>query len=103
MSKLSTDQATFELSSFDYVKETKTLVAEASTIQLNGFMRLYDDACDYGIAIRSHHTGHVARFAVTKINKDREGDIQSWTLQMTPESCRANPGREDVVVTIFND
>lgn len=58
--------------------------------------RLYNDALDVGIVIRSHHTGRVERFCLVR-TEERDGDLLSW--QFGPA-----PGNETgLTVTIFND
>lgn len=54
------------------------LVAEASS--LPSFGRVYDDACDEGLTVVSHHTGREVVYGVSDEVKDREGDIAYWTL-----------------------
>lgn len=66
-----------DLRQFDWDRENNVLVAEAS--DLNGFRirRLYNDACDHGIAILSP-TGTEKRFVLTETDVDGEGEIQGW-------------------------
>jgi len=76
---------------------TNLLVAEASDLG-PGFRieRLFNDACDEGIAIRSNRTAKVVRFTLSKIQR-QDGDIVAW--HFIPFDAVAKP----VNVTIFND
>lgn len=65
------------LERFDYNKADKSLVAEASDLGNFRIQRLYNDACDEGIAIRSHHTGKVEKFVLTKVDEN-DGDVIGW-------------------------
>ncbi len=92
------------LERFDYDKQKRTLTAFESDLRSQPFngtypwlQRLYNDACDIGIAIRSHHTGAIERFCLHKEMVDREGDLQGWVFKPCPES------KSDLTVTIFND
>lgn len=69
---------------FSYHSDTKMLVAEVSTLT-NGrkkevFGQVYDDACDEGFVLVSHHTGKEITFAVDSVDKDSEGDVAGWRL-----------------------
>lgn len=78
---------------FTYEKETKTLVAMASTGQLYDLFRP-GQAVPSSFDVRSTHTGRVIRFSNTKCRYDKEGDLISWKYTST---------ETDVKVIIFND
>ena len=84
---------------FYFNPETKELSAEISSIPANLIPRpLYTDACDLGIAIRSHVTNKVERFAWNEaVGRDTEGERQYW------EFLRVNPNCPVKKATIFND
>ncbi len=58
--------------------------------------RLYDDAADVGIAIRSHHTGQVVYFHLED-QEERDGEIVAWHFKPIPGETFTG------TVTIFND
>lgn len=79
---LATTPAPIAMSRFTWMPESRALVAEASSLPGRGrFHRLYDDACDVGIAIRSSHTGRVVIFALHSVERDSEGDTMWWNLR----------------------
>lgn len=85
---------------FFYDVATRTLSAEASSLG-GAFQvtRLFDDACDVGIAIQSHHTGRVERFYLRRVLRDRnEQEVQGWVFG--PVDVTSNKIKE---VVIFND
>lgn len=89
------------LERFTFHEDTKTLVAEASDFgpMRDGawwMQRLYDDACDVGIAIRSHETDRVQVFHLER-EETRDGDLLAWHFKPMDKTC---PVRG---VTIFND
>lgn len=83
------------LSQFTWDRSANLLVAEMSS--LDGFGRVFDDACDEGLTIISHHTGREVVYAVMAEEKDVEGDLLFWDL----ESARL--GEDVPKVRIFND
>lgn len=90
---------------FHSVPATRSLIAEASDLGFRAgrlpFSRLYDDACDMGIAIAGKHS--TAVFFLVGEDKDREGEIAGWLFEPTPETLRACPGLAGWHVTIIND
>ena len=72
------------------------LVAEVSDLGKLEIEPIYHDACDVGIAIKSHHTGRVERFAFTGTDR-RDGEIVAWNFAAVSSDCRARK------VVIFND
>lgn len=97
------DLIPLSLEKFTWKAKDQTLSAEESDLHSHSFdgtypwlQRLYNDACDVGIAIRSHYTGKVERFHLEKEEK-REGDLLSWTFRPVDKNCRVKQ------VIIFND
>lgn len=75
------------LNLFDYHKESNLLSAEASSLgESFRIQPFYNDACDEGIAIRSHHTGKVEKFVLTKVDTD-DGDIMGWNFAPVNRNC----------------
>jgi hypothetical protein len=80
------------------------LVTEASDIGFRGLERLYDDACDVGIALRNPRSGNVTRWVLKEEVRDpRENEILGWMLVPTPESIRKQPELKDYQLNIAND
>lgn len=77
------DIPALDLRRFDWDRENNTLVAECSQFNSDGdawtgpaMHRLYNDACDYGIAIASP-SGVTKRFAFA--GRDQNGDdVAGW-------------------------
>lgn len=86
------------------VHEGVWLIAEASDFGPAGFtnalQRLFNDAADQGIGIRSHPSGRIVRFALDRVEKDREGDVTAWVFQVVPRDAKASTVRH---VRVFND
>jgi hypothetical protein len=84
-----------------------TISTEASDLQPlsagSMFAPIYDDACDVGFQIVSDKTSRVATFYLSHTERDREGDIQVWTLRPIPETEREMPQLKGSVINIFND
>lgn len=83
---------------FTWDRAKGELVAEASDLEGFALNRLYNDACDVGIAIRSHHTGRVLRFVLVRVVTDHEGDVLYWSFAPLHGSF-SNVRR----VTVLND
>lgn len=85
---------------FTFVKADNVLVAEASTLGDSfRLTRLWDDACDTGITLKSHHTGREIVFVLAEEVRDGEGELQGWRL--TP--AHATTGMKEPEVLILND
>jgi len=87
---------------FTWSRTDNLLVAEMSTLQGNGligFARVYDDACDQGMTIRSARTGREVPFAVTH-TEIRDGDTLYWDLEPVDAAGRVV---YDCKARIFND
>lgn len=80
---------------FSYNAADKTLVSEASDCRFMRCQRIYDDAADVGIYIRSAKTGKAEAFVLAE-TVEREGDVLEWKF----ESIDPKLG---VSVRIFND
>jgi len=83
MATLKMEHKALPLNKFFWNKNTKTLTAEASDFgpARDGhwwFHRLFDDAADVGISIRSHVTGRIETFYLEREDKDAEGDATGW-------------------------
>jgi len=75
-------------------------VAEASDLARNEFMgQVWDDAADEGFIIHSDRLNKDIIFTLRSIQKDREGEIQSWTFV----AYNRNPDAIETKVTVFND
>jgi hypothetical protein len=81
---------------FLYQPAGNLLTAEMSS--LNGFGRVWDDACDEGLTLVSHRTGREVVYAVSGMERDRDGDIAAWTLRPASPRDAALP-----TVKIYND
>lgn len=80
------------------------LVCEASDIGLRGMERLYDDACDVGIALRNPRTGNVTRwFLKEEVRDPREGELLGWMMLPTTETIRKQPELAAYQWNIVND
>jgi hypothetical protein len=90
---------TFSLDQFTWDKKNRRLITEASTLCHFGnmFGQVWSDSCDLGLAIESHKTGDIFRFALDGEQADKEGEITSWMLKPVDKRC---PVR---FVIIFND
>jgi hypothetical protein len=73
------------------------MVAEISdlgpTFQMG---RVYDDACDEGLTVRSERTGKLVVFAVSR-RVEREGEVLAWELESV------TPGARGHKMVLFND
>jgi len=81
------------------------LVGEASTLGLKPghvWDRLYDDACDEGIALRSHKTGMVSTWHVVE-TITQDGEVLGWMLKPTTESVWRMPELRNYQLNIVND
>lgn len=78
---------TLPLSAFLWNKDTRTLVAEASDLQLKC-------AIPEEIMVRSDVTGKMSLFRNRSIDHDRENDVVSWNYWSSAEKIK---------LVIFND
>lgn len=96
------------IAQFSHHAESKTLIAEASTLGwkpgYTRFDQLYDDACDVGIAVYNPRTMSTTYWhTVGGPAEDADGDVTHWLLQPTYESCRKHPGVQNYIMHILND
>lgn len=100
------DIRTIDSSVFKYNKEDRVMLCEASSIGplrdgMWWLQRIYNDAADLGIAIKSSRTGNVERFYLHKVNKSGGdmcgGDVYSWHFKPVKN------GVPVFEVIIFND
>ena len=86
---------------FTVSRKMGCLVTTASDLPSLKMQRIYNDACDTGIAIISARTDVVVYFYLNEVRRD-EGGITSWNFKVLPgvDEERAN-GIKSVV--IYND
>jgi hypothetical protein len=85
---------------FTWMKEEKMLVTEMSDLQVD-FGRVFDDACDVGLTLKSHRTNREVVFAVFAIYRDSvESEITHWDLRPVDAAGRVT---FDCTLRIFND
>jgi hypothetical protein len=80
------------------------LIGDASDIGFRGLERLYDDACDVGLALRNPLTGNATRWYLKREIRDpRENELLGWMLAPTPETVRKQPELKDYQFNLAND
>lgn len=85
------------LDHFTVVGPNRQLIAEESDLRnKNLFRQVWDDACDVGFIIRSHHTGREVTFALYSQVTDSDGDVTAWHFDSLDEDVNWR-------VTILND
>lgn len=99
--------STYSTRLFTYDTSRGWFIAEASTLAANTndqplFGQVYSDACDEGIQLVSHATGHETLWHVHE-TKRQDGEIQAWILKPTPETLRKTPSLRNIEVHILND
>jgi hypothetical protein len=88
----------FTYSNGMFASEISTLGAKA------GPFRIYDDACDVGLAVKSCRTGRVVRYYLSETNRsDADGDVTDWRFLPIDEDARCDPAIARTSVTLFND
>lgn len=70
-----------ETRNMSYDSKARQLCAFASDIGFRGMWRLYDDACDFGLWVKSHKTGNLEAFYYDETCKDNDGDVSHWMLK----------------------
>lgn len=86
------------LSTFTFCRSTRSLVAEAS--DFGGafkISRLYDDACDEGIIVKSDVSNRSETFYFVDVDRTPDGEIAGWRFK--PEHELANV----VELLVIND
>lgn len=92
MTKLYTKSA-LNTSNFEYDSRNRTMFGEASTLGFRGPYYLFDDACDYGVWMKSHRTGDLVPFELINTHSE-DGDLYSWTLRSS---------KHNITAVIYND
>ena len=87
---------------FTYDKNTFTFTSEALDMDDRHLQRIYNDACDVGFAVKLF-TDEIVTFVLSKVVKDKGGDITSWEYVLTEESIRQYPVYSSFKATVFND
>jgi F0F1-type ATP synthase delta subunit len=91
---------TYNAALFDWKKKTPS--AEASTLGLDNFEQIYDDACDVGIMLENPKTNTKAAFFLCETIMT-EDEIDGWRLRSIPEHVKKNPRLKDIEIIIWND
>jgi hypothetical protein len=84
----------------------KTLSAEISTLHKVIFSRLYDDACDMGIAVHNSKRDTTTFWYIDKeliTPQDPDQEVYGWELRPCSESIRTFPAIEQYKLTLWND
>jgi hypothetical protein len=79
------------------------LLVEASTVGFERFERLYDDACDEGVVMRSPRTGNDTRWYHTDTVRDADQDVVEWVFKPCSESVAKIPSIAFLTLRIIND
>lgn len=94
---------THDLQDFSWDKSDRTLVTEASTLSAGRSRaitaQVYDDACDEGFVIESHHTDRRVTFALDKVDTNADNEIMGWWFK----PCARKDAALDIRVLIIND
>ncbi len=70
-----------DMGRFDWDPSKRLLTAEASDLESFQIERLFNDACDEGIAILSNKTGRVVYFVLTTVDRTPDSeDIAGWNF-----------------------
>ncbi len=89
---------------FFYSAKDKKFTAEASDLRGFRLERLTDDACDEGVALKSHKTGAVTRWYMAEEVRDpRENELQAWAFTPTGDTVKQYPALHGHTLVIFND
>lgn len=95
---------TLSTKQFAYDGPNRTLSADISDFGKSfQWGRVYDDACDGGVRIVSHITGHEATFVIVNEERDDDGDVTKWVLQAIRTRGPRNPILDTLKVVVFND
>lgn len=86
---------TFSTDSFSIQKGSGTFITEASS--LNGFR------ANERIGLVSSKTGNTAWFVLSKINQNKEREIESWLYEVSAVTVNDFPHLRYFSVIIFND
>jgi hypothetical protein len=100
------DLIKFPSENFTYNRHSKCLVGEASDMGNRHLQLLYDNACDFGFAVRSEKTGKVVTFVMTSpfyVGEGEDRELIGWHYVPTSESLRAVPECQGMEAKVFND
>jgi hypothetical protein len=87
---------------FSWDAERKMFVAEISDLgQGFRFERMYPDAADIGLVLRSHKTEVTARYYVVDQNGDDDDFV--WILKPCIETLKKHPQLAGTEIHILND
>lgn len=89
----------FDSKKFSFLKDSRMFVAEASDLGPSFAGRLFDDACDYGMWVRSHKTGKVVSFLLERQGFSPEGDLLYWKFR----SWDLDPRASGIELRVYND
>jgi hypothetical protein len=78
-------------------------VSEASTVRGPRHYRIYDDAADVGIAIKSSRTGTIIIFHLIGQTVDRDGDMIAEIYGPIPAHVKKYHLARNMTIKIFND
>ena len=98
MSRINTDRA-LDTRNLGWDPEKQSFAEEASTARYTGSYRLYDDACDFGIWVRSHRTNRLVPFLLKQTQEDSEGEVLAFHFEGW--DCSSN--LSGLPLTLFND
>ena len=89
---------------FAHDRVAKRLTAEHSDLGSPPLRnRLYDDACDEGIALFNHKLHSNTRWYLDREERDAEGDVTHWVYLPAPETFHRTPAVRGYTLEIFND
>lgn len=94
---------TFQSSRFTFHAEDGTLTAEASDLRDQHLQRIYDDACDVGLAVQSGKSGTVITYYLHKEHTNGDNEITHWEYLPLPEDVRKHSECANTKVLIYND
>jgi len=91
------------LSSDCFTNDDGCLVAEASDLRGHQHQRLYDDACDVGLAIQSTRTNRIVTFFLSKTITNELNEVEGWVYLPIPQDVRKYGLPANLSVKVFND
>lgn len=99
----------FSTDLFSHHADTKTFVVELSTLSrgqenLQVFDRVPFNCTNYpGFELVSSKTGLAAPFILSGCKRDKEDELQSYTLSLLPGMAKKFPNLKGYTIIIFND
>lgn len=91
------------LKQFAFDPKTRILSADISDLGPYPLYQVYNDACDEGMTVVSHHTGIEVTFVVNRVETDGGGDILKWELVPTDQSLRLHRHLAGMSIYLYND